>query len=386
MKLLRTLLLCLTLFVLGYHLNGMSSQRPNFTIEDFEVGANLTRYKDQEIPLENLVSGAGIVAQYQQQSVSPTPLDGKAIFSYAVASCGKERSEYSSREILCHDIIFSGLNALVESIVPHLALCPHYQVTIVAFGGAVRGAGCFYLKHLEDAINRKLDLRKKVVVVPSALGDERTLIGAAGIALRTRPAPKRSHILSIDMGGTNVRIGLVDISSMRVDGEIVSIGTFANDKEFNMMRQLRSIIQEHSNLYPNLFAIPDSVTLRDFLPSRRTRSTHNQLRNSLLDRMCALINEFSFDDIECISIASPGLNREDGYVKLAYNAPLTGVYLVQEIQKRIAQDIPVVVTGDVSSAGIGELLAGEGKDLQQFFVLGIGTGINLCYIERCRTL
>jgi predicted NBD/HSP70 family sugar kinase len=100
-----------------------------------------------------------------------------------------------------------------------------------------------------------------------------------------------------------------------------------------------------------------------------------------MNRLCVLIKNFDLTRIQYISIASPGLNGSGGYVKLAFNVPLTTVNIVKELHKKLQKKIPIYLTGDVASAGVGELVMGIGKRIKQFFILKIGTGINLCYVD-----
>lgn len=132
-------------------------------------------------------------------------------------------------------------------------------------------------------------------------------------------------ILSIDLGGTAVKVGLFN-----KEGKILSVS-------------------EHSTQAQNGV-------------------------EALLDKLCSIV--MSYDDVECVGISSTGqVNQKDGSIVFATEAlpGYTGTPLKQILQQRLG--VPVTVDNDVNCAAIGELHYGAGRGLNDFICVTYGTGI-----------
>jgi glucokinase len=79
-------------------------------------------------------------------------------------------------------------------------------------------------------------------------------------------------------------------------------------------------------------------------------------------------------DLIGIGIGAPNANYYKGTIELAPNLPWKGtVPLAQLMRKK--NDIPVVVTNDANAAAVGEMVFGGAKNMKNFIVLTLGTGL-----------
>ena len=75
-----------------------------------------------------------------------------------------------------------------------------------------------------------------------------------------------------------------------------------------------------------------------------------------------------------IGIGAPNANYHKGTIELAPNLAWKGIVpLVELVKKKI--DIPVVMTNDAKAAAMGEMLFGGAKNMKDFIVLTLGTGL-----------
>jgi len=132
------------------------------------------------------------------------------------------------------------------------------------------------------------------------------------------------YIIGVDLGGTNIRTALLDSG-----GKIVAKSRAANGKD---------PLQILLNLLEPLYAA-------------------------------------NAGEITGVGIAVAGLiDRENGIVLNSPNIPeLNGVNLKSEIAARYK--IPVTVENDANAAAYGEKIAGAGKDIENFVMFTLGTGI-----------
>jgi glucokinase len=75
-----------------------------------------------------------------------------------------------------------------------------------------------------------------------------------------------------------------------------------------------------------------------------------------------------------IGIGAPNANYHKGTIELAPNLAWKGIVpLVQYIREKI--DIPVIITNDANAAAMGEMIFGGAKEMKDFIVLTLGTGL-----------
>ena len=75
-----------------------------------------------------------------------------------------------------------------------------------------------------------------------------------------------------------------------------------------------------------------------------------------------------------IGIGAPNANYHKGTIELAPNLAWKGIVpLAELIRKKI--DIPVIVTNDANAAAMGEMIFGGAKNMKDFIVLTLGTGL-----------
>ena len=138
-----------------------------------------------------------------------------------------------------------------------------------------------------------------------------------------------TYSIGIDIGGTNTDMGLV-----RNDGTIVT----------------------RSNIPTNAYI--------DFEPYIRDIA-------ACIDKM---MKDCNVDTIEGIGIGAPNGNFYTGCVDNAPNLTIKGVLnFEQEMHKYI--NVPVVLSNDANAAAYGEMVYGGAKDLDNFIMFTLGTGV-----------
>lgn len=97
-----------------------------------------------------------------------------------------------------------------------------------------------------------------------------------------------------------------------------------------------------------------------------------------LDRIAQQINQYltRFDYIEGIGIGMPGpVDSHNGTAINAVNLLWQDVPVVNELQKRLAQQLPIYMENDVNVGAIGEHLFGVAQGISNYVYLAIGTGL-----------
>ena len=135
--------------------------------------------------------------------------------------------------------------------------------------------------------------------------------------------------LGVDIGGTNTKFGFVDDSGNTFD--IKSFATEA-DRPFTkfvekLNRKIRASLQE----------LPDKYILRG------------------------------------IGIGAPNANYLSGCIEEASNLSWGTVDVVSEMSKHFS--VPIVITNDANAAAMGEKKFGMARDLDNFIVITLGTGL-----------
>ncbi|HBE40210.1 MAG TPA: glucokinase [Bacteroidales bacterium] len=135
-------------------------------------------------------------------------------------------------------------------------------------------------------------------------------------------------VAGVDIGGTNTVFGLVDRS-----GEVVADGSLKTTD------------------YPEI---------SDFV-------------SALVAEVNKLISSGEYKMLG-IGIGAPNANYHKGTIELAPNLAWKGIVpLADLIRKKI--DVPVIVTNDANAAAMGEMIFGGAKNMKDFIVLTLGTGL-----------
>ena len=78
--------------------------------------------------------------------------------------------------------------------------------------------------------------------------------------------------------------------------------------------------------------------------------------------------------LKAIGIGAPNANYNKGTIELAPNLAWKGIVPLAEHIRGII-DVPVVLTNDANAAAMGEMLFGGAKNMKNFIVLTLGTGL-----------
>jgi glucokinase len=139
------------------------------------------------------------------------------------------------------------------------------------------------------------------------------------------------YTIGVDLGGTNIAVGLCDESLKIIDKE--SVPTKAN-------RDGELIVKDMAELAKKIIA-----------------------RNSL-----------SVSDVEYVGIAAPGtVNTETGIIEYANNLPFLNFPIADIFKKYLP--INVIIANDANAAALGEALAGAAKGTKSSVMITLGTGV-----------
>lgn len=138
--------------------------------------------------------------------------------------------------------------------------------------------------------------------------------------------------IGVDLGGTNIAIGIVD----------------ENYK----------------------------IVLKDKVPTRTERPTSEIIDD--MANLCASLVErlgITFDDIGYAGIAAPGsIDPVNGVVRYANNIKMSNYPIADELKKRIPLK-KVYLENDANAAALAEAKAGAGKGLNDVIMITLGTGV-----------
>lgn len=144
-----------------------------------------------------------------------------------------------------------------------------------------------------------------------------------------------NYTIGIDLGGTNARIGLVEESGKIV--EVIKFKTY------------------------------DHKELNDFV-------------ETLSDNIVSIAQKYNLPK-ECIKagIGAPNGNYYNGTIEQAPNLPFKGIVplvdLLKESLKTKSYTAKVVLTNDANAAAMGEKIYGKAKNVRDFVMITLGTGV-----------
>ena len=146
--------------------------------------------------------------------------------------------------------------------------------------------------------------------------------------IREKAAPVR---IGIDIGGTDTKIGLVDVHQKLIDSE----------------------------------CIPTAAER----PAEDVIKTIGETTLALLEK-----NGIPMDQCVGVGIGVPGtVDRKSGVVRYSNNIRWEEVPLAKEME--VFLPIPVEIANDADCAALGEAVAGAGKDCSDMVMLTLGTGV-----------
>ena len=136
-------------------------------------------------------------------------------------------------------------------------------------------------------------------------------------------------VAGIDIGGTNTIFGLVD-------------------KSGNVIAENRLLTAEYPEINKFISALHEAI-------------------NKMMEGQSGL-------KLAGIGIGAPNANYHKGTIELAPNLPWKGIIPLAEYMKEKA-NVPVAVTNDANAAAMGEMIFGGAKNMKDFIVITLGTGL-----------
>jgi len=133
--------------------------------------------------------------------------------------------------------------------------------------------------------------------------------------------------IGVDIGGTNTVIGLVD-----ENGQIVR---------------------------------------KESIPTRN-KAVFNDYINDIVNSIHSICS--NNEKLLGIGVGAPNGNIYKGTIEFAPNLPWKGVLPIKELLSK-AFDLPVFITNDANAAAMGEKLFGGAKNMNDFIVITLGTGV-----------
>lgn len=148
---------------------------------------------------------------------------------------------------------------------------------------------------------------------------------------------KTEVALGIDIGGTFTKFGFVDR-----DANYLAEGSIGTAKHEDIRTYLRELC---NTTHQVLASIEGSVTLVG------------------------------------IGIGAPNGNFYKGTIEYAPNLPWHGIIPFTEMMKEYYPDLPIHLTNDANAAAIGEMIYGGAKNMKDFLVITLGTGLGSGFVS-----
>lgn len=250
------------------------------------------------------------------------------------------------------------------------------EIPILIFGGIMDVGSSFLKKILEETVLVFKNSQKRLNLVFSKMGDERAVLGAvAYIAPIFNCKGNNDYAIGIDIGGTNIRSGIIKLNNFSLEKKITKEPVFINESDRNVMnclipglKKLAKSMKKHN--YSNELDENNSELLRK----------QKVIRSALIKRLCDMINTAKKNyKIKFIAISSAGNVNEDGFFDYVCKLPFTGINLKCEMESIL--NIPVFVANDINCAAFGEKQFGSLKKYNKFIVAGLGTGLGIKYFK-----
>jgi glucokinase len=141
--------------------------------------------------------------------------------------------------------------------------------------------------------------------------------------------------IGIDIGGTNTAIGVVD-----QDGNVLVGDSILTPDHGNVNRYIEDLSLSVTELIKKLHQLNENI------------------------------------DVLGIGIGAPNGNYYSGTIEHAPNLSFKGVIQFVELLKKQFPDLPaIVLTNDANAAAIGEMIYGGAREMKNFVVFTLGTGV-----------
>ena len=131
--------------------------------------------------------------------------------------------------------------------------------------------------------------------------------------------------LGIDIGGTSVKLGVVDALN--------------------------------------------NIVFKDSIPTNKDGGV-NGIVDSIAEKCSEIAQRYP---ISSVGVGTPGMINFDAKTVSAANLPFENAPLVEMLEKKLK--LPVFMNNDANCAALGEAVAGEGKDVKNMVMVTLGTGI-----------
>jgi glucokinase len=142
----------------------------------------------------------------------------------------------------------------------------------------------------------------------------------------------KKYSIGVDIGGTNIAIGLIDENNQLV--------------------------------YKDSVQTPKNGTAVEIVGCIVFQIEKMETEMNVLTENCV-----------CIGIGVPGtVNKKSGKIEFANNLSFHDEDLVEMLKKHY-KDIPIAMNNDANAAAYGEFMAGAGKDVDSLIMVTLGTGV-----------
>ena len=120
--------------------------------------------------------------------------------------------------------------------------------------------------------------------------------------------------------------------------------------------------------------------------ARQEKTRCDEGVQAVIDQIVRLVNDLAgslSEDLDRtqisllgVGIGTPGqVNSKDGIVRDAVNLGWGEVYLVNELQSRLENELPVLIETDTNASTLGEFTFGAARRCQDFVYMSIGSGL-----------
>lgn len=302
-------------------------------------------------------------------------LSAREIIEYSKNAYEKKIEIQTQEEKIALRLVTSASVDLAKRIIKKASESKSNPATILIFGGILQGGGDFLKRMILGYIDKLKTSGYEYKIIFSKMGDERAILGAVKDAeskFNFYNNLDSKYAIGIDIGGTNIRVGLVDFKKYLIVGKLIKQPVFINEFDEKRMhffrKQMAGIlkgIEKNENYKPN--------GLSYFLKYESLKVEYELLTDLVINRICDLIKELKKDlKIKFVAISSAGIINNSGFCLGAHSLPFTCVDIKQRIENIIK--VPVFVANDMDCAALGEKNFGALKSVNEFTIVGLGTG------------
>ncbi|MGB5217743.1 MAG: ROK family protein, partial [Smithella sp.] len=143
-------------------------------------------------------------------------------------------------------------------------------------------------------------------------------------------------VVGIDIGGTSTKFGIVD-----KNGQCLKANSINTRQYFNLEEFLKCLHQEIQKI---------------------------------------IISIYKDINIKGIGVGAPNANHYRGTIENAPNLNWKGIVPFVKKFKQYFMNCPVVLTNDANAAAIGEIYYGGAKNMKDFIVVTLGTGLGSAFV------